>query len=114
MRNFTDDVTLVLVQNDLKGTQLTFPLTFKKEFKEEKIEIMQLSVRAGNSLKRGNIFTIGSLLERFDSLQKLRNCGESTVKEIKNAFLQAWYETLEPEEVTEFWNEFIKENCYTA
>lgn len=110
MRSFKDDVTLVLAQNNFKGTRLNFPISYKKEFKEESIEILSLSMRAGNSLKRGNIFTIGDLVAKFDDLPKLRNCGISTVKEIKNVFLQAWYEQLEPEEVTAFWEEFIKVN----
>ncbi len=111
MRSFKDDVTLVLAQNDLKGTQLTFPTWFTQEFKDTSIEVMSLNVRASNSLKHGNIFTMGTLLEKLNDLPKLRNCGAGSVKEIKNAFLQAWYETLEPEEVTEFWEEFIRENC---
>lgn len=111
MRCFKDDVTVVLATSNVKGDRLTFPLSFTKEFKEESIEIMQLSARAGNSLKRGGVFTIGNMLEKFDNLGKLRNCGENSVKEIKNAFLQAWYEQLEPEQVTEFWEEFVKENC---
>ena len=111
MRSFSDDVTLVLTQIDTKGTRLIFPTFFTKEFKESPIELMQLSMRASNSLKRGGIMTMGKLIEKFEDLPKLRNCGAGSVKEIKNAFLQAWYETLEPEQVTEFWNEFIKDNA---
>lgn len=48
-----------------------------------KIEILDLSVRASNCLKRANIYTIGDLTERTeDDLSKIRNLGKKSVDEI--------------------------------
>jgi hypothetical protein len=41
---------------------------------------------------------------------RFRNCGEGTSREIKNAFLAFWYNSLEPEDITRFWEEFIDVN----
>ena len=47
------------------------------------IEILDLSVRASNCLKRANIYTIGDLTERTeDDLSKIRNLGKKSVDEI--------------------------------
>ena len=48
-----------------------------------KIEVLDLSVRASNCLKRANIYTIADLLEHTeDDLAKIRNLGKKSVDEI--------------------------------
>lgn len=48
-----------------------------------KIEILDLSVRASNCLKRANIYTIGDLTERTeDDLSKIHSLGKKSVDEI--------------------------------
>ena len=50
---------------------------------EEKIDILQLSVRASNCLKRANIYTIGNLIGHTEGdLAKIRNLGKKSVDEI--------------------------------
>ena len=48
-----------------------------------KIDVLDLSVRASNCLKRANIYTLGALVERTeDDLSKIRNLGKKSVDEI--------------------------------
>lgn len=48
-----------------------------------KIDVLDLSVRASNCLKRANIYTLGDLVERTeDDLSKIRNLGKKSVDEI--------------------------------
>ena len=48
-----------------------------------KIDVLDLSVRASNCLKRANIYTLADLVERTeDDLAKIRNLGRKSVDEI--------------------------------
>lgn len=61
----------------IKGTTLT---------KESSIKELELHIRAYNCLLRGDIKTIGDLLERnVEDLQRIRNMGRKSVKEIIDA-----------------------------
>ncbi|WP_301859887.1 DNA-directed RNA polymerase subunit alpha [uncultured Megasphaera sp.] len=53
------------------------------ELSQVKIDVLDLSVRASNCLKRANIYTLGDLVERTeDDLSKIRNLGKKSVDEI--------------------------------
>lgn len=53
------------------------------DVRTQKIDILELSVRASNCLKRANIYTIGDLLDKTeDELSKIRNLGKKSVDEI--------------------------------
>ncbi|MCI1823287.1 MAG: DNA-directed RNA polymerase subunit alpha [Megasphaera sp.] len=48
-----------------------------------KIDVLDLSVRASNCLKRANVYTLADLVERTkDDLSKIRNLGKKSVDEI--------------------------------
>lgn len=110
--SFKNDLTYVILNSDLKSKRVEFPLTFDKEFKQRSIDDLFLKTRASNVLKRRKVFTIGQVMDNFEDLAHFRNCGVDTVKEIKNALLETWYETLNSDERIEFWEEFIKINTY--
>ena len=110
--SFKDDLTYVLVNSNINRKQnLNFPLAFSKEFKYLPIDDMNLSARASNVLKRYKVFTMQDLMDNMSNLYKYRNCGVGTVKEIKNRFLQFWYENIDEKLRTEFWEEFITTNA---
>jgi DNA-directed RNA polymerase alpha subunit len=53
------------------------------------IEDLKLSARTSNCLRRGNINTVGEVLERSDTeLLALRNFGERSLKELKEHLAQ--------------------------
>ena len=110
MNKFSEALTYVLANTNIKRENLTFPLTYSKAFGETSVREMDLSERAKNSLGRGNIHTMNDLMQNFDNIVRLRSCGKQTVKEIKNRFLQRWYETLDDEQKAAFWEEFIVAN----
>ena len=54
-----------------------------EDLTQVKIDVLDLSVRASNCLKRANIYTLGDLVERTeDDLSKIRNLGKKSVDEI--------------------------------
>ena len=60
------------------------------------IELMNLSTKTYNALKRSGISTIKQLMDRFDTLQNVYNLGSLGLKEIK--FSLALFGFIEPEE----------------
>lgn len=110
--SFRNDLTYMLSRIDLADEkQVQFPIAFNDEFKKKPIEELYLKARGTNVLKRNKIMSIGDLLERFDDLLKMRNCGVDTAKEIKNRLLQLWYESVDEPTRNEFWTEFVKANA---
>ena len=58
-------------------------ISYLNYFQDIKIDVLDLSVRASNCLKRANIYTLGDLVERTeDDLSKIRNLGKKSVDEI--------------------------------
>ena len=106
-RNFKEALTYTLANSYIKKSELQFPLIFSKSFGETSVREIDLSERAKNVLGRGKIVTMQDLMNNFDGIARIRSCGKQTVREIKNGFLQRWYETLDDCQVTEFWEEFI-------
>lgn len=50
----------------------------------ESVEVLNLSARAGNSLKRGGVYTIGELCRLSEAeVARIRYMGEKSVEEIK-------------------------------
>ena len=108
MRNFSEAVTYVLANTNISiKKDLQFPLTFGSAFAKTSVREMELSERSKNILCRNGIQTMQDLMNNFEKIPKFRNCGKTSAKEIKNKFLQRWYETLEDSEVSKFWEEFI-------
>lgn len=59
------------------------PVEEGPELDKVKIDVLDLSVRASNCLKRANIYTLADLTERTeDDLAKIRNLGKKSVDEI--------------------------------
>lgn len=113
-RVFAEDMALVIGSADKVPTKLEFPLFISKDFRDVSVLVLSLSNRAINVLGRNKVVTLGDLMDRFDEVPRFRNCGEGTSREIKNEFLAFWYNNLEPEDITRFWEEFIDVNGMAA
>lgn len=105
-RNFTEDLTLVLEAADEIPVKLSFPLGVTTEQKMESIDTFISSNRATNALHRQQIHTAGQLMDRFDTINRIKNLGEKSVKEAKNGLLKWYYSSLDTKGVAEFWNDF--------
>ena len=109
MRDFEDDLGYILSKVHRKASY-TCPLIFDKHLRDISIAELSLSQRATNVLCRNKIDSIGLLMDKMEKLHMMRNCGETTAKEIKNAFLQYWYNFIDDEDVTKFWMDFMINN----
>ena len=74
-----------------------FPIYLTEDMKNTEIEMLQLSVRSNNCLRRAGINTIGDFVECVsceEDLKKIRNCGDKSVKEIMRKVFCWQYEML--------------------
>lgn len=67
-------------------------LAIKESVYKNEIEVLDLSERAKNVLKRNKFVTIEDVLDRQEELPKLKNLGVKTLTEIKN---KIWHYQLE-------------------
>lgn len=113
MRNFIEDLAYVIGNTNISGKgDLQFPLVYSKAFGEMSVREIDLSERSKNSLGRARISTMQDLMNGFNAVAKIRNCGAKSAKEIKTGFLQRWYETLDDKQFVDFWEEFIIINSH--
>lgn len=110
-RDFFEDLGYILSQVDVKNrNKMGLPINYKNEFCKIDIAYLDLTVRSSNVLRRNHINTMGDIMDHFKDLAKYRNCGKASVQEIKEKFLQFWYERLSENQVQLFWEDFIKAN----
>ena len=74
------------------------------------IDEMNLTVRSSNGLKRANAGTFGRLKELLsveNGLLSVRNLGQKSAREIKQAFFKECYGRLLPYEKAQYWQEVL-------
>lgn len=114
MRNFSEDLTAVLAVTNTTGKEVNFPIKYNGEFENKPIAVLDIGARASNVLKRNKIFTIKDLFDVWDRVMSFKNCGAGTAKEIKMAFMKYYYDALDSQGVTRFWQDFIQQNGGSA
>ena len=62
---------------------IKFTFFYDDNVMKESIEVLDLSTRAKNSLGRSKCSTIGDIIDRWGELSRIRNLGETTIKEIR-------------------------------
>lgn len=70
---------------NVNGDDFRFPVYISDRLKEIPIEILDLSVRGNNCLRRAGFDTMFDLLDKIEgkeSFSKIRGCGAGTVQEI--------------------------------
>ena len=95
------------------GGGFVFSVYLGKEFVESDIDSLDLSVRAGNCLKRAGIYTVGDLCRRVDrssDLKNIRNCGYTSIIEIMDKLFYYNYICMPPEKRAEYIKETIERN----
>lgn len=95
-----------------KRKKLDYHLHYSDEFANMDIEAITSDNRAVNALHRAGIATLGQLVEKWDTLDKLRNVGKRTVSVVRNSFMNYYYISLEtPEKKAKFLKEIVDLNA---
>lgn len=94
------------------GKNVNVKIGFSKIDCEKKIEEIEFSVRAINSLKRSGLFTIGDVIDAVaqDKIMQIKNLGTKTRNEIKTRLLVLGYENSTVTEKKHFWLDAIERN----
>ena len=108
------DVIQVLVSEgyiDISNKKtIEFPLHYSDKFGEEEIEYLTDDNRAVNAMKRANIMTINDLIEQWDTLYKVRNCGKKSSQLIRVGLMARYYNDLSIDDRAKWLKEIIEYN----
>lgn len=111
MRNFKEDLEKVATIADWDDVEtLRFPIFYTKETENMLVDDLELSQRGYTVLRANKVRYFGELIRRWDEIKDFHSCGIITRREIKQKFLQRWYQMLSNEDVDRFWEGVIREN----
>ena len=100
------DLTIYDIQTLVRGKK--FKVLFKCSdalMHTDISEMLDLSVRASNSLKRAGFQTVGDLItkvESFDEIAKIRNCGATSLSEIMGRLFFYQYSLISKDKRSEY------------
>lgn len=109
MGNFRRDLEFMINEGQFvsNGNKVRFIFKYADRLKGS-IDLLDLNTRAYNCLRRNRIDTIEKISERWNELYKLKGGGDTTVKEVKNKYVEYYYSTLDNgEERKDFWRDTI-------
>ena len=95
------------------GSGFRFPVYMNEKLAGAEIEVLELSARSSNCLRRAGIRTIGDFCERIQrscDLKSIRNCGKTSAAEIMDKFFAYHYSNLRPEEQDGYLKKIIEMN----
>ena len=99
---FIQDFETILVYADVPMYQ-DYKFVINNFKPDTPVEVLELSVRAENSLKRNGVKTFEQL--RTCDLNRIRGCGKGTIKEIRTKFLSYCYAGMNDEQRIRFWKD---------
>lgn len=80
------ELTIQDIQRLMRGKQFKVLFRCSELFMSTDVsDLLDISVRASNALKRAGFQTVGDLItkiESFDEIARIRNCGATTISEI--------------------------------
>lgn len=98
--DFTRDMKVILENADVPRYQ-RYCFVIPNFTPDTSVDVLDLSIRAENSLKRRGVHTFAQLNEC--DLRKIRGCGLGTIKEINTKFMSYLYDRLNAEQRKKFW-----------
>lgn len=108
-----EHMTMEKIQKILTGRKFQFVIYQNVQLEEHDIAELDLSVRAQNSLRRMGIFTIGALVEGFESdddLRRIKNCGARSSTEIMGKLFFWQFSMLSKEQRKSYMEKILRVN----
>ena len=104
-----------IVEKLYSKEKLSFPIMMTESVANQGIDVLELSVRSYNCLKRAGCNTIYDILntikeDGIDGIKKLRNCGNKSVKEIVQGIFIYQYCVLPESKKKVFLQKFVQQN----
>ena len=88
-----------------RGSKFLFPIYLNKSINETDLEMLNLSTRSNNCLRRAGFVTVGDVVSNIngrEDLKRIRNCGNKCVDEIMEQLFCYQYGTLSGEKKDRF------------
>lgn len=95
------------------GKTFKFPIYLSEKMENESIDVLDLSVRSSNCLKRAGYRTIGDLVNNIShssDLKHIRNCGATSIAEIMDKLFAYQYMSLSKERRPDFIAKVVQMN----
>ena len=88
-------------------------ISFTKSSCETEMDFLDFSVRAMNSLKRADFFTVGEVVDSIvnEEISKILNLGKKTENEIRTRILAFGYDRLTETGKKRFLLDRLEKNC---
>ena len=100
------DLTIQDIQELMRGKQFKVLFRCSEALMGTDVsDLLDLSVRASNALKRAGFQTVGDLITRvesFDEIAKIRNCGATSISEIMGRLFFYQYSLIPKEKRSEY------------
>jgi len=97
--------------NVAKNGNVKFPVCYTETFLNQSVGNLDLDARSSNVLDRGNIYTIGDIIENVDAIRKVKGCGTRTVNRILYQVCVLYYKQLDGNKKDAYLKEIIKLNA---
>ena len=109
MTDFQRDLEVLINEGIIAANnkRIRFFMRYGNRLKGD-IELLDLSTRGFNCLKRKRINTIEDVGNNFHNLGRIAGIGITTVKEVKNKYLAYYYANLNTEERKDFWRDTVE------
>lgn len=85
---------------------IRFTFFYNEKILNTSIDILDLSARASNGLKRSGIKTIGELIENWNRLPNLKQFGKKSLHETRSAIFNYNIEKMSEEQIIQFIQDF--------
>lgn len=76
----------------------------------ESIDVLELSNRSANGLKRAGITKIGEVIDKWDDIPGLHGVGATSIKDISDKIMDLVIKEMTDEQLLDFWYLLIKDN----
>ena len=76
----------------------------------ESIDVLELSNRSANGLKRAGITKIGEVIDKWDDIPKLHGMGVTSIKDIGDKIMNLVIKEMTDEQLLNFWYLLINNN----
>ena len=108
------DLTIQDIQELMRGKQFKVLFRCSEALMGTDVsDLLDLSVRASNALKRAGFQTVGDLITRvesFDEIAKIRNCGATSLSEIMGRLFFYQYSLIPKEKRSEYMQTILQLN----
>lgn len=100
------DLTIQRIQRLMRGKRFKVLFRCSEALMGTDVsDLLDLSVRASNALKRAGFQTVGDLItgiESFDEIARIRNCGATSISEIMGRLFFYQYSLVPKDQRTEY------------